>query len=124
MQLPACDAFAGTVLEDEFLMSELYGYDAEDDAIGPEPGKTSPEARADWNAAFTALGRVEGIDLRGCSDGQLRLRRAMYERETSWAPAFAAEDLRLARLQARTAWENAIRGDHETRAAWWTASEK
>ena len=96
---------------------ELYGYDAQDDAIGPEPGKTSPEARADWHAAFAALGRVEGIDLRGCSDGQLRLRRAMYERETSWAPAFVAEDLRLARLQARTAWENAIRADHEARAA-------
>jgi hypothetical protein len=29
---------------------ELYGYDARDDAIGPEPGKTSPEARADWHA--------------------------------------------------------------------------
>jgi hypothetical protein len=96
---------------------ELYGYGADDDAIGPEPGKTSPEARADWHAAFDALGRAEGIDLRGCSDGQLRLRRAMYERETSWAPGFAAEDLRLARLQARTAWENAIREDHEARAA-------
>ena len=96
---------------------ELYGYDADDDAIGPEPGKTSPEARADWHAAFAALGRTEGIDLRGLNDGQLRRRRAMYERETSWAPAFVAEDLRLARLQARTAWENAIREDHETRAA-------
>ena len=96
---------------------ELYGYDAQDDAIGPEPGKTSPEARADWHAAFTALGRVDGIDLRGCSDGQLRLRRAMYERETSWAPRFAGEDLRLARLQARTAWENTIREGHEARAA-------
>ena len=96
---------------------ELYGYDAQGDAIGPEPGKTSPEARADWHAAFAALGRVEGIDLRGCSDGQLRLRRSMYERETSWAPPHVAEELRLARLQARTAWENAIRADHEVRAA-------
>ena len=96
---------------------ELYGYDAQDDAIGPEPGKTSPEARADWHAAFTALGRVDGIDLRGCSDGQLRLRRAMYERETSWAPRHVGEELRLARMQARTAWENAIREEHETRAA-------
>jgi len=41
----------------------------------------------------------------------------MYERETSWAPRFVGEDLRLARMQARTAWENAIREDHETRAA-------
>src|SRR5205823_1272349 len=51
---------------------ELYGYDAADDAIGPEPGRTSPEARADWHAAFVALGKVEGIDLRGCTDDQLR----------------------------------------------------
>jgi len=96
---------------------ELYGYDAQDDAIGPEPGKTSPEARADWHAAFAALGRVDGIDLRGCSDSQLRLRRAMYERETSWAPRHVGQDLRLARMQARAAWENAIREEHETRTA-------
>jgi hypothetical protein len=41
----------------------------------------------------------------------------MYERETSWAPPHVGEELRLARLQARTAWENAIRADHEARAA-------
>jgi len=87
---------------------ELYGYDAVDDAIGPEPGRTSPEARADWHAAFAGLGKVEGIDLRGCTDDQLRLRQAMYERETSWAPRHVGEELRLTRLQARTAWENDI----------------
>jgi hypothetical protein len=95
---------------------ELYGYDSKTDAIGPEPGKPSPEARADWHAAFVALGRVEGIDLRGCTDGQLRLRRRMYELETSWAPPYVAEELRLARLQARTAWENTVRAEHEARA--------
>lgn len=41
----------------------------------------------------------------------------MYERETSWAPPHVAEELRLARLQARNAWENAIRADHEAPAA-------
>ena len=96
---------------------ELYGYDSKTDAIGPEPGKTSPEARADWHAAFAVLGRVEGIDLRGCTDDQLRLRRRMYERETSWAPPYVAEELRLARIQARTAWENTVRAEHEARAA-------
>ena len=96
---------------------ELYGYDSKTDAIGPEPGKASPEARADWHAAFAVLGRVEGIDLRGCTDDQLRLRRRMYERETSWAPPYVAEELRLARLQARTAWENTVRAEHEARAA-------
>ena len=79
-----------------------------DDAIGPEPGRTSPEARGDWHIAFAALGKVEGIDLRGCTDAQLLLRRAMYERETSWAPRHVGEELRLARLQARTAWENSV----------------
>ena len=88
-----------------------------DDAIGPEPGRTSPEARADWHIAFTALGKVEGIDLRGCTDGQLRLRRAMYERETSWAPRYVGEELRLARLQARTAWENSVLAARHAEAA-------
>ncbi|MGH3274557.1 MAG: AAA family ATPase [Streptosporangiaceae bacterium] len=92
---------------------ELYGYDDKTNAIGAEPGKNSPEARADWHAAFAALGRAEGIDLRGCTDGQLRLRRRMYERETSWAPPFVDEELRLARLQGRAAWENAIRSEHQ-----------
>ena len=96
---------------------ELYGYDAADDAIGPEPGRTSPEARADWHAAFAALGKVEGIDLRGCTDDQLRLRRAMYERETSWAPRYVGEELRLARLQARTAWENSILANRRAETA-------
>ena len=96
---------------------ELYGYDAQDSAIGPEPSKTSPEARADWHAAFAALGRIDGVDLRGCTDAQLQLRRAMYERETSWAPPHVGEELRLARLQARTAWESAIRATHEASAA-------
>jgi hypothetical protein len=96
---------------------ELYGYSAVDDAIGPEPGRTSSEARADWHTAFTALGKVEGIDLRGCTDDQLRLRRAMYERETSWAPRYVGEELRLARLQARTAWENGILAAYRAESA-------
>jgi hypothetical protein len=95
---------------------ELYGYDAPADAIGPEPGKTSPEARADWHGAFTVLGETDGIDLRGCSDAQLRLRRGAYAQETGWAPPYVAEELRLARLQIRTAFENAIREEHEARA--------
>jgi flagellar biosynthesis GTPase FlhF len=96
---------------------ELYGYTAPGDAIGPEPGKTSPEARADWHAAFKALGHIDGIDLRGCSDAQLRLRRGTYAQETGWAPRYVGEELRLARLQIRTAFENAIREEHEARVA-------
>ena len=72
---PAARAdLAGDAPPSSAAYRELYGYDSKTDAIGPEPGKTSPEARADWHAAFAVLGRVEGIDLRGCTDAQLRLR--------------------------------------------------
>jgi hypothetical protein len=78
---------------------------------------TSPEAWADWHAAFAALDKVGGIDLRAVSDSQLHLRRASYERELAWAPPHVAGELRLARLQARTAWENATRAGHAARTA-------
>ena len=96
---------------------ELYGRDAQSDPIGPAPGMTSPEAWADWHAASAAQDRTDGIDLRGLTDGQLMLRRARYERELGWAPPYVAEELRLARLQARTAWENAVRADHAAQTA-------
>jgi hypothetical protein len=96
---------------------EMYGYDSPADAIGPEPGRASPEARADWHTALATLGRVEGADLRGYSDSQLRLRRSAWKKEAAWAPPYVAEDLRLARLQARTAFENLILEQHEIRAA-------
>ena len=87
------------------------------DPIGPEPAKTSPEARAAWHAALDALGRVDGIDLRGCTDGDLWLRRGTYERETAWAPPHVAEELRLMRIAERDAHVNAVRAEHERRAA-------
>ena len=96
---------------------ERYGYAHPDDPIGPEPSKASPEARAAWHAALAALGRVDGIDLRGCTDGDLWLRRSTYERETAWAPPHVTEELRLMRTAERDAHVNAIRADHETRAA-------
>ena len=79
--------------------------------------KTSPEARAAWHAAMDALGQVDGIDLRGCTDGDLWLRRSTYERETAWAPPHVAEELRLMRIAERDAHVNAVRAEHETRAA-------
>ncbi len=96
---------------------ERYGYAHPDDPIGPEPSKTSPEARAAWRAALAALGHVDGIDLRGCTDGDLWLRRSTYERETAWAPPHVTEELRLMRTAERDAHVNAIRADHESRAA-------
>ena len=96
---------------------ERYGYAHPADPIGPAPAKTSPEARAAWHAALGALGRVNGIDLRACTDGELWLRRGTYERETAWAPPHVAEELRLARIAERDAHVNAIRAEHERRAA-------
>ena len=95
---------------------ERYGYAHPDDPIGPEPSKASPEARTAWHTALAALGRVDGIDLRGCTDGDLWLRRSTYERETAWAPPHVTEELRLMRTAERDAHVNAIRADHETRA--------
>jgi len=96
---------------------ERYGYANPADAIGPAPAKTSPEARAAWCTALSALGRVHGIDLRGCTDGELWLRRGTYERETAWAPPHVAEELRLALIAERDAHVNAVRAEHELRAA-------
>jgi conjugative relaxase-like TrwC/TraI family protein len=96
---------------------ERYGYAHPGDPIGPEPAKTSPEARAAWHAALNALGQVDGIDLRGCTDSDLWLRRGTYERETAWAPPHVAEELRLMRQAERDAHVNAVRADHEHHAA-------
>ncbi|HEY5988697.1 MAG TPA: hypothetical protein VIV12_20300, partial [Streptosporangiaceae bacterium] len=94
---------------------ERYGYEHPADPIGPEPAKTSPEARAAWRGALTALGRVDGIDPRCCTDGDLWLRRSTYEREIAWAPPHVAEELRLMRLAERGAHVNAVRAEHESR---------
>jgi hypothetical protein len=96
---------------------ERYGFAHPAEPIGPAPGKTSPEARAAWQAAMTAISQVDGSDLAGCTDGDLWLRRGTYERETAWAPPHAAEELRLMRLTERDAHVNAIRAEHESRAA-------
>ena len=96
---------------------ERYGYAHPEDPIGPEPSKANPEARAAWRAALAALGRVDGIDLRGCTDGDLWLRRRTYERETAWAPPHVTEELRLMRTAERDAHVNAVRADHESHAA-------
>jgi hypothetical protein len=41
----------------------------------------------------------------------------MYERETSWAPRYVGEELRLARLQVRSSWENDILAHHRAETA-------
>lgn len=81
---------------------EQWMYKAESDAIGPAPSRANPEQRATWLAAHDALGAPEGErDLSGASLGELYVLRAAYERETRWAPAYVAEELRTASRQAR-----------------------
>ena len=44
------------------------------------------------------MAKVDGVDVRGLSDGLLLTRRSAYERETSWAPASITDELRVIRL--------------------------
>jgi len=96
---------------------EITGYDHPADAIGPEPAATSPDARAAWHAAFAVMARVEGIDVRHLTDGQLLARRRAYQAETSWAPKHVAEELRAARRQEQHSKVESTRHTHEATAA-------
>jgi conjugative relaxase-like TrwC/TraI family protein len=96
---------------------EMFGWDHPGEAIGPEPAATSPEARAEWHAAFAVMARVEGIDVRHLTDGQLLVRRRAYEAETSWAPKHVAEELRATRRQERFSKVETTRHTYEAAAA-------
>jgi conjugative relaxase-like TrwC/TraI family protein len=96
---------------------EITGWDHPGEAIGPEPPRGNPEAWAQWHAAFSVMARVEGIDVRHLSDGQLLARRRAYEAETSWAPVHVAEELRAARKQEQLSKVEATRHTFEAAAA-------
>jgi hypothetical protein len=96
---------------------EMFGWDHPGEPIGPEPAATFPEARAEWHAAFAAMARVRGIDVRHLTDGQLFASRRAYEAETSWAPKHVAEELRAARRQEQHSRIEATRHAHEAAAA-------
>jgi hypothetical protein len=96
---------------------EMFGWDHPGEAIGPEPAASFPEARAEWHAAFAVMARVEGIDVRHLTDGQLFARRRAYEAETSWAPKHVAEELRATRRQERYSRIDATRHSYEAAAA-------
>ncbi len=63
------------------------------------------------------MARVEGIDVRHLTDGQLLARRRAYEAETSWAPKHVAEELRAARKQEQFSKVEATRHTYEAAAA-------
>ena len=96
---------------------EMTGYSHEGLAIGPRPGTTSPEYRAEWDAALGVMAKVDGVDVRGLSDGLLLVRREAFERETSWAPASIADELRVIRLTERQARTEAARLEQDAVAA-------
>jgi hypothetical protein len=96
---------------------EMTGWNHPGEAIGPEPAATSPEARAEWHTAFTAMAHVEGIDVRHLTDGQLLARRRAYEAETSWAPVHVAEELRAALRQEQFSRVEATHHSYEATTA-------
>jgi len=96
---------------------EMHGYDNPGDPIGPQPSRVSPEARADWHSALSALGHVDGMDLLGVPDEVLEVRRGLYEQETAWAPEHVGEQLRLVRMAAADASARQARSEQEARAA-------
>ena len=95
---------------------EMYGYEDPGEPIGPEP-VNSPEARAAWHAAFTALGPVDGADLRKEPDGRLLNLRASYEAETAWAPRFVGDELRQVCRGADDMGRDAVLADAQAKAA-------
>jgi hypothetical protein len=96
---------------------ELYGWDHRSEPVGPEPSGDTPEKRAAWHAAYRAMNRLEGIDLRGRSDGRLHLMRDTYRAETEWAPAHVAAELRAVRHGRTNMTAQAARADAMAEAA-------
>jgi hypothetical protein len=96
---------------------EMYGYGHPADPIGPEPSRQTPDQRAAWHQAFTALGPTDGPDVRAMADGRLWLLRDTYTTETAWAPPHAGKELRLSRLGAFDAALGAIHAAAEAAAA-------
>ena len=97
---------------------EERGYAHETDAIGPAPERGSPEQRASWHAAYTALRMPdEHREVAAMSDGELWARRDAYARETAWAPPYVADELRDAHLAEDTYRADAVRAWHRADAA-------
>ena len=79
---------------------ELYGWDHDTEPAGPEPAGDTPEKRAAWHAAWSAITRTDQHDMSRLSDGALHQMRASYAAETAWAPPHAAAELRQVRAAA------------------------
>ena len=97
---------------------EERGYADEIEAIGPAPERGSPEQRASWHAAYVALELPEeGREAAAATDGELWARRTAYERDTSWAPPYVADELRDAHIAEDTYRADAVLAWHRADAA-------
>jgi conjugative relaxase-like TrwC/TraI family protein len=93
------------------------GWNHAGQALGPEPGTTSPELQALWHHALAAMTRSDGVNAAGLSDGQLLAQRRAFERETAHAPRHVADELRLIRRQETLARVEAARYSHQAETA-------
>ena len=73
---------------------ELAGHTDDVDPLGPAPAGALVDKQALWRTAHQALRLPEaGGDEHECTDGQLRVRVAAYEREKTWAPRYVGDEL-------------------------------
>lgn len=96
---------------------ELFSYEDERNAIGPEPVADHPDKRALWHEAWRALGPAGETDLRERADGSLWLMRDQYQAETVWAPKHVGRELGHVRASAEDARLRVIRSDAEAEVA-------
>jgi AAA domain/TrwC relaxase len=97
---------------------ERYGITSDRLPLGPEPGTTSPEARAEWRNAFPAITHAGGDELDSKTDGQLLTWLTAAERALAAQPVNVTAELQAARkfhADTRTAADVAARN---ARAAW------
>ncbi len=84
-------------------------HESDEVALGRAPGTSTPEARASWHAAWSALGRPEaGREESELSDGALRNRVAAWEKEQGWAPKNVWEEMKAAGQQVQEAENDAV----------------
>ncbi|WP_410597832.1 MobF family relaxase [Amycolatopsis sp. lyj-23] len=81
---------------------ELHAIPEDQVSIGPAPSPENEFHRALWKAAHRALGNpADSLDYEGATEGELREKRAQWEREKNWAPEFVGEELQQANKLAQ-----------------------
>lgn len=97
---------------------EERGYAHETDAIGPAPERGSPEQRASWHVAYSALRMPDEARAAAvAADGELLAQRDAYLRDTAWAPPYVVDELRDAHLAEDAYRADAVRAWYRADAA-------